>query len=150
MNDAAITASPWGTGQSLKGAYIASRGLYLTNNIVTRGVRLDGLIGEDFKVGSALLRGVRRCRPVSLPRVKTRPGLFDELRERGGRGVCVREDMPAEDDECQWDRRFTEPHEEGCPATEEQVYEDGLQSNDVFIVEGQQERYGSKGAWTAC
>jgi hypothetical protein len=33
----------------------------------------------------------------------------------------------------------TERNEDAC--------EDGLQANDVFIVEGRQERYGSKTAW---
>ena len=56
----------------------------LRRNIVTRGVRLDELIGEDFKVGSALLRGVRRCDPCLYLESKTRPGLFDELGDRGG------------------------------------------------------------------
>lgn len=58
--------------------------ILLRRNIVTRGVRLDGLIGKDFVVGSALLRGVRPCDPCRYIETMTRPGLFDELRGRGG------------------------------------------------------------------
>ena len=62
-------------------------------------------------------------------------------------GVAVREEMVAE---CDCDHRFNEPHEEGCAAEPEDEFEDGLQGNDVFIVEGQQERYGNKNAWAVC
>lgn len=61
-------------------------------------------------------------------------------------GVAVREDF-GDDSSCECDHRITEPHEEGCPATD--GYEEGLKANDVFIVEGEQERYGSTEAWTA-
>jgi len=62
-------------------------------------------------------------------------------------GIAVRGDFPGE--ECDYDHRITEPHEEGCSAGagEDGEYEDGLAGNDVFIVEGEQERYGSKDAW---
>lgn len=59
-------------------------------------------------------------------------------------GVTVREEMQDDAREC-----GHEPHEEGCPALDEEN-DDGLQPNDVFIVEGQQERYGSKRAWAVC
>lgn len=61
-------------------------------------------------------------------------------------GVAVREDFAVEACEC--DHRFDEPHEEGCPALDDE-YDDGLEAHDVFIVEGAQERYGSKNAWLA-
>ncbi|MEX0781786.1 MAG: hypothetical protein WD557_03985 [Dehalococcoidia bacterium] len=64
--------------------------------------------------------------------------------ENAIRGVAVREDFPNEACEC--DHRLTEPHEEGCPADDEVVPEGGA-ANDVFIVEGEQERYGNKAAW---
>ena len=47
-------------------------------------------------------------------------------------GVAVREDVVFDDDE-----------------REEPRYEKGTAANDVFIVEGQQLRYGSKAAWDA-
>ena len=56
----------------------------LRRNIVTRGVRLDDLLGKEFMVGSALLRGIRRCDPCRYLESMTRSGLFDELRGRGG------------------------------------------------------------------
>ncbi len=39
------------------------------------------------------------------------------------------------------------PHEAGRAAADDKEYEDGLRGNDVFIVEGRQERYGDKNAW---
>jgi len=32
-------------------------------NLVTRGVRLNALVGKEFKVGAVLLRGVELCEP---------------------------------------------------------------------------------------
>ena len=64
--------------------------------------------------------------------------------ENGVRGVAVREDFP--NDDCECDHRIAEPHEEGCPA-EDDIVPEGCASNDVFIVEGEQERYGNKAAW---
>ncbi|MCZ2108976.1 MAG: hypothetical protein LC118_05325 [Dehalococcoidia bacterium] len=60
-------------------------------------------------------------------------------------GIAVRQDFAGEDCEC--DRRVNEPHADGCPAAEDEEFEHGLHANDVFIVEGRQERYGSKRAW---
>ena len=61
-------------------------------------------------------------------------------------GVAVREDFDV--NHCDCDRRFTEAHEEGCGALGDNATSD-LQPNDVFIVEGPQERYGDKDAWSA-
>jgi len=60
-------------------------------------------------------------------------------------GIAVRGDFAG--DECDCDHGSDEPHEEGCSAEHDGEYTDGLAGNDVFIVEGQQERYGSKDAW---
>jgi hypothetical protein len=62
-------------------------------------------------------------------------------------GIAVRADFAG--DECDCDHRITDPHEAGCSAAaaENGEYGDGLAANDVFIVEGLQERYGSKDAW---
>lgn len=59
--------------------------------------------------------------------------------ENAIRGVAVREDFAGEACEC-------EPHEEGCPAEDDAAPENRA-ANDVFIVEGEQERYGDKSAW---
>ncbi len=58
-------------------------------------------------------------------------------------GVAMREDFvdDEEDDE-------DEDDEDDEPGTERR-YEKGTAPNDVFIVEGQQLRYGSKAAWNA-
>jgi len=50
-------------------------------------------------------------------------------------GVAVREEFVADDEDCDDDER------------EEPRYEKGTAPNDVFLVEGQQLRYGSKAAW---
>jgi MOSC domain-containing protein YiiM len=48
-------------------------------NIVTRGIGLNALVGMDFRVGGALLRGLRLCEPCAhLARVanpKVLPGM---------------------------------------------------------------------------
>jgi hypothetical protein len=61
------------------------------------------------------------------------------------RGVVTRDQLGS--DECDCDRKIGEPHDEECMAFGDDEYEGGLQGNDVFIVEGRQERYGSKTAW---
>lgn len=53
-------------------------------------------------------------------------------------GVAIREDFVDDDEE-------DEDDEDGT----ERQYEKGTAPNDVFIVEGQQLRYGSKAAWNA-
>ena len=65
-------------------------------------------------------------------------------------GIAVRSDFT---DECECDQPGGQ-HEEGCPAIDDEYgdpgSEDGLAANDVFIVEGRQERYGSRAAWEVC
>lgn len=56
----------------------------LRRNIVTRGVRLNDLIGLTFQLGGAQFVGVRRCDPCRYLDSLTRPGLGRALRERGG------------------------------------------------------------------
>lgn len=54
-------------------------------NVVTRGVRLDALVGREFTVGPVRLAGVRPCDPCAhLARLLDRPGLVQAL--SGGRG----------------------------------------------------------------
>jgi hypothetical protein len=66
--------------------------------------------------------------------------------ENAVHGVCIREDLAPED--CSCDHKITDPHEEECAAfgSEEP---DGTCPDDVFIVEGRQERYGDKSAGTS-
>lgn len=59
----------------------------LRRNIVTRGLRLDRLIGASFHIGeidAVELEGVRPCDPCGYLEELTRPGLASELRTRGG------------------------------------------------------------------
>ena len=62
-------------------------------------------------------------------------------------GIATREEMASADEDCECDRRIDEDHDEDCPAAEGSDFADGLAGNDVFIVEGRQERYGQKEAW---
>ena len=62
--------------------------------------------------------------------------------ENAVRGIAVRGDFAELDCEANDDT-----HDEGCPASGN--YAEGLESTDVFIVEGAQERYGDKAAWDA-
>jgi MOSC domain-containing protein YiiM len=62
----------------------------LRRNIVTQGIALDDLIGLEFAIGTARLRGRRLCAPCGyVGRLNQRPGLFTELAGRGGIRVSV-------------------------------------------------------------
>ena len=68
--------------------------------------------------------------------------------ENGIKGIALREDLTGDDDDgCECEAVVGHPNDDGCPATDEREFEDGLKANDVFIVEGDQERYGDKTAW---
>jgi hypothetical protein len=56
----------------------------LRRNVVTRGIDLEDLIGSEFSIGSARLRGVRRCTPCGYIERLTRPDLLRQLADRGG------------------------------------------------------------------
>jgi len=53
-------------------------------NIVTRGVALNHLVGREFRVGTASLRGIRLCEPCKHLESVTRPGVLMALLHRGG------------------------------------------------------------------
>lgn len=53
-------------------------------NIVTRGVYLNHLIGEQFRVGAAVLRGTRLCEPCAHMEKLTVKGALRGLIHRGG------------------------------------------------------------------
>jgi hypothetical protein len=56
----------------------------LRRNLVTRGVRLADLIDRRFRIGAALLKGVRPCDPCAYIEGFTRPGMARALAGRGG------------------------------------------------------------------
>ncbi len=53
-------------------------------NLVTRGVRLNDLVGRTFRVGAVRARGIERCDPCSHLEELTRPGVLRALVNRGG------------------------------------------------------------------
>ncbi|HEX6747900.1 MAG TPA: MOSC domain-containing protein [Longimicrobium sp.] len=53
-------------------------------NVVTRGVRLNALVGRTFRVGGALLRGIERCDPCTHLGRLTYRDVVRDLHERGG------------------------------------------------------------------
>jgi hypothetical protein len=53
-------------------------------NIVTRGIELNELIGQRFRVGDAQCYGDRICEPCAHLEGLTRPGVLKALRHRGG------------------------------------------------------------------
>jgi hypothetical protein len=68
----------------------------LRRNIVSQGIRLNDLVGRRFRVGDALLEGMRLCEPCAhLSRLvsdKVLPGLVHRagLRARILRGAVIR------------------------------------------------------------
>jgi MOSC domain-containing protein YiiM len=60
-------------------------------NVVTRGVRLNELVGKTFRVGEALFHGVERCDPCKRLEKLTYRGVMRDLDARGGlRAVVLR------------------------------------------------------------
>jgi len=53
-------------------------------NLVTRGVPLNHLVGQDFQVGEVVLRGIRLCEPCGHLESLTVKGVKDGLCHRGG------------------------------------------------------------------
>jgi MOSC domain-containing protein YiiM len=53
-------------------------------NVLTRGVRLNDLVGKRFRVGELECRGIELCEPCLHLHQMTRPGIIDELVHRAG------------------------------------------------------------------
>jgi MOSC domain-containing protein YiiM len=68
---------------------LAIAAVHLRRNIVTRGVRLNALIGSTVQIGSVRLGGVRLCDPCRYLETLTRPGVRQALRDRGGLRTCI-------------------------------------------------------------
>jgi len=67
----------------------SSAGVELTplecrRNVVTRGVRLNDLVGKTFTVGSIELEGIRLCPPCNHLEELTRHGMLRGLARSGG------------------------------------------------------------------
>ncbi|MFC7007642.1 MOSC domain-containing protein [Halalkalicoccus salilacus] len=76
-------------------------------NVTTRGIALEQLVGERFRVGGAVCEGVERCEPCSyLERLLGIDGLYDALVDRGGirarivesGSIAVGDEVAARDD----------------------------------------------------
>jgi MOSC domain-containing protein YiiM len=52
--------------------------------VVTRGVRLNDLVGKHFRVGTVECVGVELCHPCKHLEEMTRPGIIKDLAGRGG------------------------------------------------------------------
>jgi MOSC domain-containing protein YiiM len=63
---------------------IELRPIETRRNIVTRGVALNHLVGKKFRVGEAVLEGLRLCEPCTHLESLTRPGVREALLHRGG------------------------------------------------------------------
>jgi MOSC domain-containing protein YiiM len=53
-------------------------------NVVTRGVRLNDLVGKEFQVGKVRMRGLRLCEPCTHLVRLTHPATLRGLVHRGG------------------------------------------------------------------
>jgi MOSC domain-containing protein YiiM len=53
-------------------------------NLLTAGVPLNHLVGQTFRVGGVLLRGLELCEPCGHLEKLTRPGVRKSLIHRGG------------------------------------------------------------------
>jgi MOSC domain-containing protein YiiM len=59
-------------------------GVESRRQVVTRGVRLNDLIGKRFRVGEVECLGVEICEPCRHLQELTRPGIIKDLLHRGG------------------------------------------------------------------
>jgi len=62
----------------------AITGAQARRNIVTRGLRLNALVGQFFRLGEVLLYGVRLCEPCPHLDTLSQPGVMAALLGRGG------------------------------------------------------------------
>jgi hypothetical protein len=74
---------------------LSARGVELApvearRNLIVRGIALDDLIGQPFRVGEVECFGQRRCEPCSHLERLTRPGVLRGLVHRGGLRADVR------------------------------------------------------------
>jgi MOSC domain-containing protein YiiM len=53
-------------------------------NLTTRGIRLNALVGQRFRIGSVLCEGMRLCEPCNYLEELVDKPLMDPLQHRGG------------------------------------------------------------------
>lgn len=60
--------------------------------VVTRGVRLNDLVGKRFRVGEVECLGIELCEPCLHLQELTRPGIINDLLHRGGLNADILSD----------------------------------------------------------
>ena len=70
-------------------AFAAESGLAFSaadarRNVVTKGIRLNELVGQEFQVGEVRIRGVRLCEPCSHLAKTSFPEVLKGLVHKGG------------------------------------------------------------------
>jgi MOSC domain-containing protein YiiM len=70
-------------------AFATETGLCFTSrqarrNLVTEGIDLNALVGRDFRVGGAVLRGLRLCEPCNYLAKTTFPQVLQGLLHKAG------------------------------------------------------------------
>lgn len=61
----------------------------MRRNIITRGIRLNDLVGREFQVGEVTLKGIRLCEPCAhLAKVVT-PKVLPAMVGRAGLRACI-------------------------------------------------------------
>lgn len=72
----------------INGAFFEGSGFEFTDtrrNIITSGVELMWLIGREFQIGQACLRGVKYCDPCDRPsNLSGKAGFREAFHDRGG------------------------------------------------------------------
>jgi MOSC domain-containing protein YiiM len=53
-------------------------------NIITRGIRLNDLVGYDFYIGKIRMHGIRLCEPCNYLASRTHPQIITSMAHRGG------------------------------------------------------------------
>ncbi|NJD59751.1 MAG: hypothetical protein C3F13_11410 [Anaerolineales bacterium] len=53
-------------------------------NIITRGIRLNDLVGCDFFIGKIRVHGIRLCEPCNYLASRTHPQIITSMADRGG------------------------------------------------------------------
>jgi MOSC domain-containing protein YiiM len=63
----------------------------MRRNLVTRGVALNHLVGQEFRIGAVRVRGVRLAEPCDHLESMTRPGVKAAMQHRCGLRVNILE-----------------------------------------------------------
>ena len=61
-------------------------------NVLTSGIDLRGLIGKQFKLGSALCQGIEDCDPCAFLAATVHRSVLPELKEKAGLRAIILED----------------------------------------------------------